>query len=147
MSEENVESVRAIYERFGKGDFRASVDLLDPDVRFLMLSDDPEADYRRGQADRIYVGVEWVATGMRRLFEIWADLEMEAEEVTAIGDAVLVSVRQRGVLRVGGRRRRRRVAPTEFHYFTLWSFLGPKVTRIENFRERTQALEAAGQAE
>ena len=28
----NVESIRAVYERFSEGDFRASVDLLDPHV-------------------------------------------------------------------------------------------------------------------
>jgi ketosteroid isomerase-like protein len=144
MPDVNAEAVRALYERFGKGDFRSSVDLLDRDVRFLMLSDDPEADYRRGEADRLYLGVEGVAAGMRRLFEIWADLKMEAEEVTAVGDAVLVSVRQSGVLRVGGARTRRPEAPTEFHYFTLWTFRGRKVVQIENFRERAQALEAAG---
>jgi hypothetical protein len=49
-------------------------------------------------------------------------------------------VRQRGLARISG-------GPTEFHYFTLWSFRGRKVIRIENFRERAQALEAAGLSE
>jgi len=30
------------------------------------------------------------------------------------------------------------------HYFTLWSFRGATVIRIESFRERSAALEAAG---
>jgi hypothetical protein len=29
-------------------------------------------------------------------------------------------------------------------YFTLWTFRGRKVIRIESFPERAQALEAAG---
>ena len=133
MSEENVEAVRAIYERFSEGDFRASVDLFDRHVLYLMTPDAPEAD-------EDYVGVEAVATATRRLFETWADLTMDAEELIVAGDTVLVSVRQRGVARISG-------VPTEAHYFTLWSFRGRKVIRIENFPERAQALEAAGLSE
>jgi ketosteroid isomerase-like protein len=134
MTQENVEAVRAIYERFSEGDFRTSVDLFDRHVRFLMLPDAPEAE------EGAFLGVEGVATGMRRLFETWADLKMEAEELIAAGDTVLVSVRQHGVARISG-------VPTEAHYFTLWSFRGSKVILIENFRERAQALEAAGLSE
>src|SRR5262249_35044999 len=100
-------------------------------------------------ADRLYVGVEGVASGMRRLFEAWADLTMEAEELSAVGDAVLVAVRHRGVDRrrhtrwSRDRARRIRGVPTELRYFTLWSFRGGKVIRVENFRERAQALKAA----
>jgi hypothetical protein len=32
MSRENVEAIRAVYDRFSEGDFRASADLLDPHV-------------------------------------------------------------------------------------------------------------------
>jgi ketosteroid isomerase-like protein len=32
MSEENVEIVRAVYERWGEGDFRASLEMFDPQV-------------------------------------------------------------------------------------------------------------------
>jgi hypothetical protein len=54
MSEENVEAVRAIYERFSEGDFRASVDLFDRHLLYLMMPDAPEAED--------FVGVEAVAT-------------------------------------------------------------------------------------
>ncbi len=127
-----MEAVRAIYERFSEGDFRASADLFDRHVHFSMMPDTPDAED--------YVGVEAVATATRRLFETWADLRMEAEELIAAGDTVLVSVRQRGVARLSG-------VPTEAHYFTLWSFRGRKVIRIENFRDRAEALEAAGLSE
>ena len=137
MPHENVEAVRAIYERFGEGDFSSSVDLLDGNVSFLMLPEAPQAEERRGRASNLYMGVEGVATGMRRLLETWTELRMEAEEVIDAGDAVLVSVIQRGTARATG-------VPTELRYYTLWSFRGPKVIRIENIRGREQALEAAG---
>jgi hypothetical protein len=37
--------------------------------------------------------------------------------------------------------------PVELRYFTVWSFRGNKVIRIENFRERGEALEAVGLSE
>ena len=36
---------------------------------------------------------------------------------------------------------------TEFRYFQVWSFRGRKVIRLENFRERAEALEAVGLGE
>jgi ketosteroid isomerase-like protein len=50
---------------------------------------------------------------------------------------VIVSVYQSGVGRTSG-------VPVELRYFTLWSFRGRKVIRIESFRDRGEALEAAG---
>jgi ketosteroid isomerase-like protein len=50
---------------------------------------------------------------------------------------VVAAVRQRGVGSGSG-------AATEFRYFHVWSFRGAKVIRLENFRERAEALEAAG---
>jgi ketosteroid isomerase-like protein len=89
----------------------------------------------------VYLGVEAVAGWMRRtMLETWADLTMEAEEFISAGDSVLVSVRQRGVARISG-------VPTDAHYFTLSSFRGSTVIRMENFQERVEALEAAGLSE
>ena len=72
MSEENLEVVRAIYERFGEGDFRASVDLLDPHIVFLLMRHAPDAE--------VYVGLEAVAAATRGLFDTWADYTLKAEE-------------------------------------------------------------------
>jgi ketosteroid isomerase-like protein len=129
MSEENLEAVRAIYERFSEGDFRASVDLFDRHIVYLMMRDAPWAE--------AYVGVEAVAAATRELFDTWADFTLKAEEFIPAGDSVLVSVRQQGVARISG-------VPSDEHYFTVWSFRGRKVIRIETFPERGQALEAAG---
>ena len=64
-------------------------------------------------------------------------LTIEAEEIMDAWDSVVVAVLQRGVGGGSG-------AATEFRYFHLWSFRGPKVIRLENFRHRAEALEAAG---
>ena len=137
MSEEKVEIVRAVYERFSEGDFRASFDLLDPHV-VLVLG--PAFGPESPDAAR-YLGADAVASYTREyLLKPWVDFAMEAEEISAAGDSVLVGVRQRGVGRDSG-------VPTELGYFTLWSFRGRKVIRIESFRNRAEALEAAGLSE
>jgi ketosteroid isomerase-like protein len=62
---------------------------------------------------------------------------LKSEEFISAGDSVLVSTRQQGIARISG-------IPSDEDYFTVWSFRGRKVIRIETFRERAQALEAAG---
>ena len=136
MSEENIETVRAVYENWSEGDFRASVDLFDPHV-VLVLPPDFGPDIPDASA---YLGPEAIATYTRGLLENWADFTMEAEELLAAGDSVLAAVRQRGVGRTSG-------VSTEMRYFTLWSFRGRKVIHLESFRERAAALEAAGLSE
>ena len=139
MAQENVELVRGIYKRFSEGDFRASADLLDPHV-ILVLPKASEWGPEIPESGR-YVGAEAVAAYTRdSLLKPWAEFTMEAEEIVAAGDSVLVAVHQRGVGRTSG-------VPAELRYYTLWSFRGGKVIRIQSFRNRGEALEAAGLSE
>lgn len=134
MSERNVEIVRAVYERFSEGDFRASLDVLDPHVVMVL----GPAFVPESPGGTTHFGAEAVAAYTRDyLLKPWADFTMDAEEIVAAGDSVLVGVRQRGIGVDSG-------VPTELRYFTIWSFRGRKVIRIESFRERADALEAAG---
>jgi ketosteroid isomerase-like protein len=129
MSEENIAAVRGVYERFSEGDFRATLDVVDPLVLFVVGGGFPEAG--------TYLGVESLAEYTREFLEPWARITIEAEEITGAGDSVVAAVRQRGVGSESG-------AATEFRYFQVWSFRGGKVIRLENFRGRGEALEAAG---
>jgi uncharacterized protein len=134
MSEQKVETVCAIYEGWSKGDLRAGLDAFDPKVLLVVPAgfgpDSPEGG--------AHLGTEAIAAWTREsLLETWADLTMEADEIVAAGECVLASVRVRGVGRTSG-------VPTEMRFFQLWSFRGDKVIRFESFRERAQALEAAG---
>jgi ketosteroid isomerase-like protein len=130
MSQEKVELIRAVYERFSEGDLHASTELLDPHVVMVLGPEFAESG--------VYLGTDAVAKYTRNtLLDPWTDFTMEAEEILPAGDSVLVGVRQRGVGRGSG-------VPTELRYFTLWSFRGDKVIRLESFRDRGDALEAAG---
>ena len=129
MSEERVETVRAVYERWGRGDLRASAELFDPHVVLVLGPDFPDAG--------VYLGAEAIAAYTRGLLESWTHFTIEAEEIVAAGDSVFAAVRQRGVGSASG-------VSTELRYFMLWSFRGLKLIRLESFRERAEALEAAG---
>ena len=126
MSQERVEAIRAVYERWNEGDFRAGADLLDPLVLFVLRPGFPDAG--------TYLGRESLAEYMRGFLEPWAHLTIEAEEIADAGDSVVAAVCQRGVGGGSG-------AATEFRYFQVWSFRGGRVIRLENLRERREVLE------
>jgi ketosteroid isomerase-like protein len=129
MSEEKVEAIRAVYERFGEGDFRASLDVVDPLVLFVQRPEFPEPG--------TYLGIARLVEYTRGFLEPWSRITIEAEDITDAGDTVVAAVRQRGVGRESG-------AATELRYFQVWSFRDRKVIRLENFRSEAEALEAAG---
>jgi ketosteroid isomerase-like protein len=130
MSQENVEIVRAIYEQFAKGNFRAGGDLWDPRVVFIPAADLPDAGD--------HFGLEGVTTFMREFLQPWTNFTIAAEELIEAGDSVVVVARQRGEGRSTGL-----VAELE-QQFQVWTFRGRSVIRFEAFRDRADALEAVG---
>jgi ketosteroid isomerase-like protein len=121
MSEQNVEAVRGVYERWGRGDFSGSVELFAPDVVFVIGSGFPDSGSYRGLAE--------IAGYMRGFLEPWDRITIAAEELADAGAAVVAAVLQSGVGLGSG-------VPTEFRYFQEWTFDGSRVIRLENFRER-----------
>jgi ketosteroid isomerase-like protein len=129
MSQQNVDAVRAVYEEWAKGNFRAGVNLYDPLVLFIPFADFPAASH--------YLGTDGVTEFMRAFLAAWTNLTMEAEDVVEAGDSVVVTTRWRGVGRESGARTEKRV-------FDVWTFRGRAVTRVEFFLDRDEALEAVG---
>jgi ketosteroid isomerase-like protein len=129
LAQENVAIVEVIYEGYSKGDFGAPVQFFDPQVVFVLSPEFPDAG--------TYLGTEEIAKYTRGFLEPWEHVTIEAEDLTAAGDSVLAAVRQRGTGNTSG-------AATEMRYFMIWSFRGNKVIRVENFRDRTEALKAVG---
>jgi ketosteroid isomerase-like protein len=130
MSQENVETVRQIYDGWGSGDFHAGTDRYDPEIELVLRPEFPDAG--------VYRGPDEIAKYMRQDF--LADLEgavIAGEEFLDAGDSVVVRVTQRAT-GPGSR------APVEMRYYQVWTFHGRAVTRIESVRERDEALEAAG---
>ena len=130
MSRENVDAVRRIYERWGRGDFRAGVELYDPYVQLVLRPEFPDAGAYRGRDE--------IARYMRDHF--LADLEnavIVGEEFLEAGDSVVVRVNQQAIGPESG-------APVAMRYYQVWTFRGRSVIRIESIREREEALEAVG---
>jgi ketosteroid isomerase-like protein len=130
MSRENVEAVRAVYEEWAQGNFRAGGDLWDRRVVFVPIAELPDAGD--------YFGLEGVTTFMRAFLQPWTNFTITAGELIEAGDSVVVVARQRGVGRESGL-----VAELE-QQFQVWTFRGRMVIRFEAFRERAEALEAVG---
>ena len=129
MSQQDLETVRRIYEGWSRGDFNSRLDQFDPLVLFVLAPDFPDSG--------TYLGLEELAGYMRTLLEPWKRLTIELEELTAAGDTVLADVHQRGSGISSG-------AESGFRYQQVWSFRAGKVIRLENFRNRAEALAAAG---
>lgn len=132
MSQRNVEAVRSVYERWGEGDFTASLEVMDPDVVFVLPPEFPDPG--------TYRGLREIADYMGHFLEPWTHIAIEAEELIDGGDCVVAAIRQHGTGSETG-------IATEMRYFQVWVFDGSKVVRLENSRDRSKALRAAGLAE
>jgi ketosteroid isomerase-like protein len=128
VAREKIEIVRSVYDRWGEGDFKTDA-LFDPHVVFVLPRGFPDSG--------TYCGNDAIADYTRGFLEPWTHITIEAEDLVPAGDSVLATVLQRGVGDASG-------AATEFRYFQLWSFRGDTVIRLENFRDRDEALAAAG---
>jgi ketosteroid isomerase-like protein len=128
-AEENIAVVRAIYEQWAQGNFRAGVELYDPEIRLVQPPGLPDTG--------TYVGTAAVADYMRGFLEAWSRVAIEAEELTPVGDGVVAAVVQRAVGKGSG------AEPTEFRYFQVWTFRAGRVVRLEVTRDRDAAFEAA----
>lgn len=129
MQRDPTEIVQDIYAGWSEGDFRAGVKLFDPLMLFVLPPGFPDSG--------AYLGPERIAEYMRGFLEPWTRLTITAEETIRAGDSVVVAVRQSGVGSGSG-------AATEFRYFQVWTFRGGRVVRLENFRERDEAMAAIG---
>jgi ketosteroid isomerase-like protein len=129
MARDNVEALRAVYDEWARGNFRAGEDLLDPDVLFSLRPEFPDA--------ASYHGPNGVRDYMRAFLTAWDDLTITAEEFIKAEGSVVVAVYQRGIGRESG-------TPVELRYFQVWTFRGRMAIRLETIRSRAEALESVG---
>jgi uncharacterized protein len=131
MSQENVEGLKAVYARWGEGDFWTP-DIFDPDVELVWAPEMPDFGPTRG--------LEAVAASMQNLLAAWDDFVFAADEYIPTGDRVLVLVTARG-------RGKGSSVEVEAHWAHLWTFREGRATRVEGFLDQAEALEAAGLSE
>ena len=131
MSEENVEALRAAFEQYAHGDF-SPIGLLGDDFELVISPEAPDAGTYRGEEARRWLRT-WVAS-----FE---GMTIEATEIVDSGDKVFLGMTQRGHDRRGG------AAWVVGRWWQVSTFRGAEIVRAEMFRERAQALLAAGLVE
>src|SRR4051794_577259 len=129
MSQKNVEAVRRILDAWADGDWSIGNDYLDEHAVCVVSSDFP--------AFGAYFGIDGIRAYWRDFVAQWEQLTIEAERLQDVGDTVLASVVQRAKGRVSG-------IEGEMSYFTLFTFRGGKIVRMESIMREAEALAAVG---
>lgn len=128
VESEQAAAVRAVYEQWGQGNFRAGREMLSDEVRFLI-------DYPHGPQE--FNGPAGVAEYIREILSEWDDMRVEAEELVEVGDTVFVAQRQIQRGKGSG-------VATEARTAAVWTFDAGRVVRLQFFREPDEARVAAG---
>jgi ketosteroid isomerase-like protein len=133
MSEENVEVVRGIYEAAARRDDSTPFDVYAEDI----VWDLSNAGRAMLLPKPVYHGHEGVRQFWRDRLSAFREIDFEVEELIDAGDQVLATIREREVGRASG-------APVEVTHLAVFTLADGKVTQLQVFDDRHQALEAAG---
>jgi ketosteroid isomerase-like protein len=132
MSQENLGVVRRAFEAFNRGGPEGTLPFLDPHVEWHDVPDQPEATVHYGHE------------GFRQAFEVFLEsideFEVVPEELRDLGDEVLVVQRTTGRGRGSGAEFTQRI-------WGLWAVRSGQITRVQFYRDRAEALRAAGLTE
>ena len=130
MSQENVEVVRTLLGAFERADYEAALGALDSEVEWQVP---PGVAIGR----EVYRGRDAVQRGFAEWLAAWETFRFETGEMLDYGDHVVVAGMQIGRGRGSG-------VDVSFPTFHVFTVRGGKVTRHRSYRERSQAVEAAG---
>jgi ketosteroid isomerase-like protein len=130
MSEENVELVRRMLDAFNSGDVEAVVAAFD---EACLVEEPREMPDRPAEGFRGHDGIrEWMAN----LHGV-GEISFEPTSMTSSRDLVLMELNSRGRGEASG-------APFEWTTFAVVHVGGGKITRVQAFLGRDDALKAAG---
>ena len=134
MPQDNVEALRWLYQQFAQGDFWAARDVLDPDIEWHWSASMLEVV---GGRPTTYTGVDGVESALRDWLSAWDWFWVEAENLVASGDKVLVSIRRHG-------RARGSDLELETAGFDVWTMKHGKAIQYTAYDDRQEALDAVG---
>ena len=122
---------RRAFEAFNRRDITAFLDLLDPDVEWVPILAVLEGHVYRGHED--------VQRWVEDLDPDWEFFEVYYEELQDLGDRVLI---------FGHWRARGRASGVESEQPGTWlcEMKGVKVSRLQTFTDRSEALAAVGRS-
>jgi ketosteroid isomerase-like protein len=129
MSQENVEVVRRSWRAFSQRDLDAFINCFDPDIEWHDVANLPDA------------GVHWGHRTFRRhvegFIDAWDNIEVESEELAAVGKQVIARIRYSGTAMASG-------AGVEARATAVYDFRHGRILRVRQFVDHDEALEAAG---
>jgi uncharacterized protein len=131
MSQENVEVVREGWDAWIRGDLSGLFRQFDPNVVWdtSHFHDWPESTYH---------GIEGIERFLSEWRDVWDGLEVDVEDVRAVPDGRVVSlILQRGKGRSSG-------LAMEMEMAQVATLRNGKVTRLDNYEDRAEALAAVG---
>jgi ketosteroid isomerase-like protein len=128
MSQENVETLKAVYAKWAVGDFWTP-DVFHTDVEVVWAELMPDTGVDRG--------LRAVETAMRGWLAAWDEYRWEADRFIPLDDRVVVLFTARGRGKGGS-------VDVEAHWAHIWTFRDGKATRVEGFANQAEALEAVG---
>ena len=131
MSQENVELVRAGYERY------AATGELGRDWTADFVWDVSNLHWPGKQ---VYEGVDGARTFLREWADSWVDWELAPQSFHDAGDRVVVLLRQRARSKSTG-------LPVEMSFAQVWTLRDGLRTRMEMYSDPDEALAAAGLAD
>ena len=125
--------VRRLYDAAARRDDATPYEVYSEDIVF-----DISNSRRVALALRpIYHGHEGVRQYWRETTSVFGEIDFEVNELIDAGDQVLAVIREREVGRASG-------APVGATHLALYTLSGGKVTQLQVYDDRQQALEAAG---
>jgi ketosteroid isomerase-like protein len=137
MSQENVELVKRVFDAVARRDTDAVLACYHPDVEFDLSQGSIAGLIGKG----VYRGHDGLRRWFREWYEAWGSLQDDCEELIDAGEHVISVVTRRGRGRASG-------AETTARRGGVWTLRDGKVVRLAGgYRERSEALEAAGLSE
>jgi ketosteroid isomerase-like protein len=126
MSEENVARLRAIYEEWSRGNFRAGTELFAPDIAFEPMAEGRDSLTR-----------DELEPYMRDFLAQWDAFACEAQDFLDLGETVIVTELQRATGKSSH-------VETEQIFYSVWRFRGGLVVGIRWEPDFAAAKEVAG---
>jgi ketosteroid isomerase-like protein len=125
----NRELLQRFIEAFNRHDVDTMTADLDPEVE---LHEWPEAP-----GSQSFRGPDGARRALESWFEAWESMQIEIQDIEEVDDVILVTLHQRA-------KGRGSEVEVETDSYSVYRFSDGKVTRIELFLDRNDALAAAG---
>jgi ketosteroid isomerase-like protein len=132
VSQENIDVLRPVYEKWEGGDLRAGEDLLDVEIESVWPSEFPSGGTYRGKAGHAQAMREWLSP--------WENFRLRAEGFFAAGDRVVVPFRVHARGKESG-------VEVERRWAHMWTMRLGKAVRFEVCFDPAEALKAVGREE